>query len=386
MKSDKAKQPWHREYRSIAAVLVLTFVFGGLGLVFLGSLSGVLSSKVYEATCCDLVHEFEAQAAHQDARFHAIVRQARKLQHEAPERPVANLLAAAGTNDLWPYFPKLRLPEAATNLTLAIVSELERRAAWRLVSYGTAEFVLGIETNRLRSPGESSAILEQAVEKLQRRLQVLRVKEANVAASADGHVTIRLPGLTETEEGDVASLLGVSGRLEFRAIHPDSQPLLRQGVTPADFEAVKARLPKTEADGQVIATYLVKKQAEPGLEGVRVSQIRVTLNRAKAAPAIEFSLQVAESRDLEALTPEPASGDQVPHRLAMLIDGKLWAAVQLTGEATGYHGVLDANLDWQTARELATVLEHPLPVPLQIVEHHRFRSGAQRREASSRPR
>src|ERR671923_1970660 len=55
-------------------------------------------------TSRDLFDEFQRRAENTDTNFAAIVERARALQKENPNRPFANLLEAAGTNDLSRYF------------------------------------------------------------------------------------------------------------------------------------------------------------------------------------------------------------------------------------------------------------------------------------------
>src|SRR5450432_3673332 len=63
--------------------------------------------ETYPPTSRDLVQQFAERAEHGDAAFTNILERLAALQTANTNREFANLLEAAGTNNLQPYFPFL---------------------------------------------------------------------------------------------------------------------------------------------------------------------------------------------------------------------------------------------------------------------------------------
>jgi SecD/SecF fusion protein len=55
-----------------------------------------------------------------------------------------------------------------------------------------------------------------------------------------------------------------------------------------------------------------------------------------------------------------------------VLDGVLYSAPRILGEIPGGRGRITGNFTVEDALELANVLEHPLPLPLKIIEVKQF--------------
>lgn len=329
--------------------------------------------ELYPPTSRNLVDQFNHHASNRDTNFTQIVAEARKLEQERPNRSYLNLLAAIGTNDITRYFPDIKLAQNEQQPTRAILNRLQRDAAGKIrlgldLKGGTA-FVLRLQ-NPERDPNDTNqvseidrtAMVEQAVEVLRRRVDALGVAEPIIQPAGEDRILVQLPGLSESDIESARQQISKAAFLEFRIVHPDSENLLSQGIIAPGYQKLSTK--RTLPDGrEIVTSYLVKKGAERGLIGKYVSSAGVTRDPMSNQPEIILRFNREGSQLFADITRE-----NVGRQLAIVLDGELYSAPNINEPITGGSAVISGDFTLKEALELSYVLENPLEAQLTPVE------------------
>ncbi len=330
--------------------------------------------SIYPPSSRNLVEEFADNAAHRDTNFTAILTRARDLEKQRPTRGYANLVDAAGTNDLRTYFPQFRLADNEPKPNRAILNRLQREAAGKMhlgldLQGGTA-FVVRMQNPEAR-PGDTNqvdqtdrtAMVEQAIEVLRKRVDAFGVAEPIIVPAGNDRIMVQLPGLSESDIETARTTIQKAAYLEFRLVHPESKQLLAQGISAPGY--VKLTLRRQDKDNQreYVDSYLVKKSPEQGLIGKYVSRAGVTRDPISNQPQIMLRFDAQGSEIFADVTKA-----NVGHQLAIVLDGELYSAPNIHEPITGGNAVINGDFSLKEALELSHILENPLAAPLVIEE------------------
>ena len=150
----------------------------------------------------NLIEEFNIHAEKTDTNFTTIVASAKELEKKFPERGYMNLVAAIGTNDIRPYFTKIKFSEEK-DPTRAILNRIQKESGGKirlgLDLQGGTSFLVSMDTNKLSSADEKGRVLSQAIEVLRKRVDRFGVSEPLIQPVGDDRILIQLPGLSEAE-------------------------------------------------------------------------------------------------------------------------------------------------------------------------------------------
>jgi SecD/SecF fusion protein len=337
--------------------------------------------EIYPPSDQDLITYVEREAQNTDTNFTQILEEARRLREGDPERSFISLRQAAGTNDLWRYFPQFDV-SGETDPARAILQQLQREAAGKiklgLDLQGGTSFLVAMDTNQLSSAEEQEGALSQAVEVLRKRVDRLGVAEPLIQPSGANRILIQMPGLSEERKAEAKANIQKAAFLEFRLVHERSAELLEQGITPIGYTSMVQRV--TGPQGQVsLQPYLVKRQSEHGLTGKHVSRAGVIFDPLTGRPEISFTMN-SEGASLFA----QVTRENVGRQMAIILDGELYSAPRINTEILEGSGVIEGSFTVEEAFELANILINPLEAPVQIVEergvdpslgHDSIRSG-----------
>ena len=315
--------------------------------------------ELYPPKGRDLIQYFQQRAQNHDDAFGAIMRQAKKLQAAAPEKPYDNLKAAIGTNDLTRYFPFFEAKEEADPIRF-ILNRLQREAAGRirlgLDLQGGTSFLVRMGTGSITNSSDTGAALSQAVEVLRRRVDRFGVAEPLIQPQGKDKILVQLPGLSAASQQDAIDSIKRAAYLEFRLVHPQSKELLDQGMIEPGYEPMKL---KEVRDGRpVTETLLVKKR--PELTGSSISRAMVGRGNL-GEPNIQFTLNSQGAERFAEVTRE-----NVHKRLAIVLDGEVRSAPVIQTPIEAGSGEITGQFDYKEAQDLANVLENPLRAPLSL--------------------
>ena len=182
-------------------------------------------------------------------------------------------------------------------------------------------------------------------------------------SSARVQVVATLKGPPELLLGE--ALITRRGLLEFRFAHDESENLMQDGLKPTGYEVLE-RVSTNATHGERAEKLLVRKKAEPGLSGDLVRSAIVLRNKG-GNPEVCIQLKPASTDAFKRTTQE-----NIGRRLAIVIDGKLISAPRIQTMIPSGKAKLTGGLDQLECRELAAVLESPLPMAITIVESKQF--------------
>ena len=219
---------------------------------------------------------------------------------------------------------------------------------------------------RLRPQTEepiTSDLLDQAVEVIRKRVDAYGVSEPVITPQGRDRILVQIPGLdTKQIEATKAELQRVA-KLEFATVGGGADRIAR-------IEAGEEIMPP----GYVIKTYkdqiegkeqqfklLVKRR--PELSGEHVKRAHAYFD--EQGYGVSLSLDAEGAKIFGDLTQSlaPTRG-----QIAILLDGEVQSAPQVNEPIYGGNAVITGRFAEKEARDLASALENPLRVPVEIEE------------------
>jgi preprotein translocase subunit SecD len=198
--------------------------------------------------------------------------------------------------------------------------------------------------------------IEQALETIRNRIDMLGVKEPTIQLRGDDSIIIQLPGLKDPDQA--RRVIGTTAVLEFMLVAKEGStenPGKDQVVL---FEEIRDPLTK---EVRSTRPYLLEKKVL--LQGDRIRDSRVNFSQTGQA-AVNLSLDDKGKREFSDITRE-----NVGRLLAIILDGKVQSAPRINEEIGGGEAVITGNFSPEEAADLALVLRSgALPAPIQINE------------------
>ncbi|HEY1786930.1 MAG TPA: protein translocase subunit SecD [Verrucomicrobiae bacterium] len=334
--------------------------------------------QMYPPTSQDLTQQFASRAEATDAIFTNILQRAEAIQKaDTNVADFAALSRAIGTNDIQVYFPFINARGEAYPTT-AILNQLQRDASGKiklgLDLQGGTSYLVQMQTNSItpntngvdRST-EISGALAQAVEVLRKRVDALGVAEPVIQPVGEDQILIQLPGLAESVKEEARKDISKAAYLEFRMVHDDSRAILENHEpVPPGYEILKAPL---EPSQTVPEQYVVSKYPVHNLAGDFVTKAWVSYGNL-GEPQINFSLTSLGATEFAAATteyaPDPQSGQK--HLMAIVLDGELSSSPPyIAGPIVDGECQITGHFSEEVAQNLASILENPLRLPLNII-------------------
>ena len=239
---------------------------------------------------------------------------------------------------------------------------LEKKIRLGLDLQGGTSFLLQLDPQN----GEkiTSDMLQQAVEVIRKRVDKFGVSEPVIAPQGENRILVQIPGLDPAQIETTRAELQQVAKLEFAEVHPDSATLITQidsgeAIVPPGYVI---REHSEDVDGKpVVERLLVKKQAD--LTGDHVTRAFAFFDQ--GGWGVSLNLDDEGAKTFLDLTTDlaPRGG-----RLAILLDGKIQSAPSVKSPIAGGQAQITGRFKEKDVRELASVLENPLRVPVQILE------------------
>lgn len=207
-------------------------------------------------------------------------------------------------------------------------------------------------------------MLWQAVEIIRRRIDLLGVIDPIITPQGMDRILVQVPGIDTSQQlEETKTQLQRMAKLEFSSVHPDSQrliPLIESGqnIVPPDYII---RTEKQSNNSDLHTKYLVKRK--PEIQGDQIASSNVFFDQQGYGVILRLDSTGAKLLDelAEAHLGQP---------LAILLDGTIQSAPIL--KTNHYNGIaqITGHLTEKQARHLASVLQNPLRVPVEIEEIH----------------
>jgi preprotein translocase subunit SecD len=221
-----------------------------------------------------------------------------------------------------------------------------------------------IQADLSQTPGDTNALASLG-ETLIKRFSGMG-KRVFIESLPPSQLRVELPITNHNEADSISEVIVRPGFLELRTVNDDSDEMLQNHKpVPSDYELLTHTV--IETDGQTnLEQMLVKKEPERGLSGNIVKHALVASDNL-GEPEIELEFNQDSAIAFAQFTKE-----NVGHRLAIVVDHELYSAPKIMDPIETGDCQIVGNLDETQAMNLVNVLNHPLPVPIKIVETKTF--------------
>ncbi len=213
------------------------------------------------------------------------------------------------------------------------------------------------------SPPITKDMLDRAVEVIRARVDSDGVGEPDIAPQGEDRIMVQIPGLDNEEMQLTKEKLQKVAKLEFSIVDPRGESLLREveagtAIMPPGLEV--RYYAEDDDDGEGVKTPLVINR-KPDFTGEYVSKAYAYFDQQGWGVQLELNSEGAKIFDNVAAVNKG-------NRLAIILDGEILSAPTLQTDRFGGRASISGNFQEQEARDLASSLENPLRVPVQIEE------------------
>lgn len=191
-----------------------------------------------------------------------------------------------------------------------------------------------------------------AIEQLRKRLEQMKIFEAELAPSGERHIVLRAPIVTNDEKAKLRDMIQMSAKLHFRLVEnvsgeelarykadPNSVP---PGTEYMEYTAIENGKPQVRG-------YLVA--VRPEMDGKNIDKARAMRDQmGQRSISLTFNTQGAE--DFKRVTE-----NNVGRQLAIVLDGKLYCAPNINEPIAGGSASISGNFTDEEAQTVANALQ-----------------------------
>lgn len=215
-------------------------------------------------------------------------------------------------------------------------------------------------------PGEDQSItrdmLDQAVEVIRKRVDQYGVSEPLITPQGSDRILVQIPGLGADQIDAARQQLQRVAKLEFSLVADNSDEILAAlDAGTAILDPALTILPvKPNPSNPDAETRLVVRK-RPAFTGENVRRAFAYFDNAGYGVSLELDADGAKKFD-------DLARENKGRRLAIILDGEIQSAPVLRSDYYGGRATITGSFSDTEARNLASVLENPLKVPVQIEE------------------
>ncbi|HWL51096.1 MAG TPA: protein translocase subunit SecD [Chthoniobacteraceae bacterium] len=257
------------------------------------------------------------------------------------------------------------LTVALTGLSLAVIYPPKDTVRLGLDLEGGTSFLIRLMPEQGREIRPDT--LEKAVEVIRKRVDQFGVSEPVITPQGKDRILVQIAGLDPAQIEAARQQLGQVAKLEFRAVHPNTDALVPQieaglQLVPPGYRIESFSDEDDGGDGEPSARSQEKLlvKIRPEIEGERVRRAFATFEKGYGI-SLEFD---SEGAELFA----KYTAEHVGERFAIMLDGKIHSAPVIQTAIRGGHASITGHFTETEATNLAGVLENPLQNPVQIEE------------------
>ncbi|MEI6350329.1 MAG: protein translocase subunit SecD [Verrucomicrobiota bacterium] len=208
----------------------------------------------------------------------------------------------------------------------------------------------------------NKAVLDQAVEVIRKRVDKFGVSEPVITPEGNDRILVQIPGLDAEKIAEARQTLQQVAKLEFRLVHPQSDqliPRIKAGQEPVP-PGYRIETEKNVRDGKESESeLLVRTRAD--ITGNMVKSGYPIFDQRGWGVGLQFT---SEGGDLFF----KLTSEHVHERFAIVLDGKIQSAPVIQDAIPNGTASITGHFSETEARNLASVLENPLAVPVSIEE------------------
>ena len=197
-------------------------------------------------------------------------------------------------------------------------------------------------------------IVEQSIEIVRRRIDESGTKEPTIQREGQDRIILELPGVEDPEQ--VKRLLGKTAKMTFQMVDENADPKDRARLPPGD-----EILPLADSHSPAGTSIVVQKRVM--VSGDTLTDARTEFQNG-TEPVVAFKFDTIGARRFG-----DATRNNVGHRFAIVLDGKVISAPVIRTAILGGQGIIEGGFTTQSANELALLLRAgALPAPLVSLE------------------
>ncbi|HEY8994421.1 MAG TPA: protein translocase subunit SecD [Lacunisphaera sp.] len=277
--------------------------------------------------------------------------------------------------DLSQFFPQIRLEDKLKNIekrNTILLDELLRRSKGHLQLgldlKGGIAFTLEVDSNAIANVSDDARKekLKKAIEIIESRINSLGVTEPLIRPVGTTRIEVQLPGASTKENPEITDLMKKPARLDFKLVHPYATPPMEP---PPGYVAMT--LEQEGRTGETFSEELYIKQI-PEMSGAAVTDSYPVMDEyGRFRIIMRFSKE--GSQQFAQVTKAIAEEGQRTGRrgrLAIVLDGKLYSAPGVEKEINSDSAEISGSFSQREATDLASVLNNPLDLPLQVKEQY----------------
>jgi SecD/SecF fusion protein len=277
--------------------------------------------------------------------------------------------------DLSQFFPQIRLEDKLKNIekrNTLLLDELLRQSKGRLQLgldlKGGIAFTLEVDPTAIANVSDDARQekLKKAIEIIESRINSLGVTEPLIRPVGTTRIEVQLPGASTKENPEITDLMKKPARLDFKMVHPYATPPME---APPGYEAMT--LDQEGRNGEVVSEELYIKRI-PEMSGAAVTDSYPVMDEyGRFRIIMRFSKE--GSQQFAQVTKAIADEGQRTGRrgrLAIVLDGKLYSAPGVEKEINSDSAEISGQFSQREATDLASVLNNPLDLPLQVKEQY----------------
>lgn len=213
--------------------------------------------------------------------------------------------------------------------------------------------LIEITMNEAERANSIKRIVDQSIEVIERRINELGTREPLIQRQGEDRILVQLPG--EQDPTRAKAVIGKTARLTFRLVHEETPyPQTVHGMAPPGTEILPSDDGHTDA-------YVIKREVLLG--GENLVDARPATDQYNK-PQVAFRLDTLGGRKFAEIT-----ANNVGHRLAIILDGRVISAPNIQGQIPSGDGVITGKFTLESANDLALLMRAgALVAPLTILE------------------
>ena len=241
--------------------------------------------------------------------------------------------------------------DAAQTALAKVGGAVQGGAREAIVTHDAAgDFRITLTPQALQQQGRQA--VAQSIEIIRRRIDLLGTKEPDIRQQGSDRIAIEAPG--ESDPQKLKNVIGQTAKLTFQMVDESIQAAGLDTPVPPD-DVVLPEESKTEP------FLVVKKRVS--VDGAMLTSASQGYDQ-NGGPAVNFRMNGAGAHRFGQVTAE-----NVGHRFAIILDGKVISAPVIESPIPGGQGIIQGNFTIDSANNLALLLKSgALPAPLRVIE------------------
>ena len=271
-------------------------------------------------------------------------------------------------NSFWPervqkkeaFVPEISDATKAASPAQPLKYELKQKINFGLDLKGGTSFLIRLKKEEGRTP--TKEVLDQAVEVIRKRVDAYGIGEPVITPEGADRILVQIPGLEAEKIAEAREQLKKVAKLEFRLVHPQSDQLISsieagQAPIPPGYRIEKEENTRNgKADDRKLLIH-----SKIDIEGKYVKSGMPMFGQEGYGVSLQFTQEGAQKFG-------ELTSKHIGERFAIILDGKVQSAPVIRDAIWGGNAQITGRFTQQEAHNLASVLENPLSVPVEVEE------------------